>query len=178
MKLFVDQLCEMMEKILDLTEEYASCKIKGQSTVSIFFEMIDKLSEIQLQYNAIALNYQFICDTESELLETDATMPEDDDAEEYYLDIRSNKKSYKINTFADDVKLLNECLNLFELVISNDNSTPIYMLKLESGSLFSKLKSLNIQLSVFPSIVKNFAEAFHTFKMTGAEVAEKNQRLN
>lgn len=172
-KLFADQLCEMLEKILDLTEEYASCKIKGQSTVSIFFEMIDKLSEIQLQYNAIALNYQFLCDTESELLETDATMPENDDAEEYYLDIRSNKKPYKINTFADDVKLLNECLNLFELVISNDNSTPIYMLKLESGSLFSKLKSLNIHLSVFPSIVKNFAEAFRTFKMTGAEVAAK-----
>lgn len=47
------------------------------------------------------------------------------------------------------------------------------MLKLESGSLFSKLKSLNIHLSVFPSIVKNFAEAFRTFKMTGAEVAAK-----
>lgn len=169
-ELYAAQICEGLEQILDLIEAYASNKIQGISTISIFFQIIEKLSEIQVQYETIVSNYEFLNSIEDELCENDIAMLEDEDSEEYYLEIRSNKKSTKINTFADDIQFLNECLNLFEQVISQGDNKPIYMLKLESGSLFSKLKSSNINISVLPSIVKNFADAMYTFRMTGAEV--------
>lgn len=134
--------------------------------------MKDKLSEFEIIYKAILSNYDFLRKTEEELLEVNG-VSDNGDLEEHYLEIRSTKKSTKINTFSDDISLLNECLNLFEQIISGENSTPIYMLKVESGSLFSKLKSENINISILPSIVKNFAEAMHTFRMTGAEVEYK-----
>lgn len=153
-ELYAAQICEGLEQILDLIEAYASNKIQGISTISIFFQIIEKLSEIQVQYETIVSNYEFLNSIEDELCENDIAMLEDEDSEEYYLEIRSNKKSTKINTFADDIQFLNECLNLFEQVISQGDNKPIYMLKLESGSLFSKLKSSNINISVLPSIVK------------------------
>lgn len=165
-------ICGCLEQLLDLVEAYASNKIEGKGINNIFFSMINKLSEFEIIYKAILSNYEFLRKTEEELLEVDG-VSDNGDLEEHYLDIRSTKKSTKINTFSDDISLLNECLNLFEQIISGENSTPIYMLKVESGSLFSKLKSENINISILPSIVKNFADAMHTFRMTGAEVEHK-----
>lgn len=165
-------ICACLEQLLDLVEAYASNKIEGKGINNIFFSMIDKLSEFEIIYKAILSNYDFLRKTEEELLEVNG-VSDNGDLEEHYLEIRSTKKSTKINTCSDDISLLNECLNLFEQIISGENSTPIYMLKVESGSLFSKLKSENINISILPSIVKNFADAMHTFRMTGAEVEHK-----
>lgn len=167
-KCLADNFCQSLNKLMDITEEYASNKIKNQSNTDTFFRLISELQTFLRIHTQIYSNNTLLKNIENELLET-IPLDDSESAKLYYLDIRSYKQELNIASFTDDLKLLADCLqNLERLACPSENHT-IFIRKIESGSLKALFGSNEIDFSIFPDLITSISNAIKTWRLTPAE---------
>lgn len=166
-------LCDSLNNLMDITEEYAANKINGVSNTATFFNLISELENFKKVHVQIYSNHQILVSIESELLEK---LPFDctEEALVYTLDIRSCKPELNISSFSDDLKLLANCLQHLERLVSPDSSHSIYMRKVESGSLKAIFGSDKVDFSIFPDLITSISNAIKTWRLTPSEKAKTN----
>ena len=163
-----EEMCNILNEIMDTIEVYAANKIRGMSNKEVFFLLISKLQEFKEIYERIYNNYSILINAEEELLEE---LPEDVvNAEEiYYLDVRSTRPDSDPSSFSDDLKLLTECLQGLERLLAPEENHTIYIRKIESGSLKALFASDKINFSIFPDLITSISNAMKTWRLTPAE---------
>lgn len=165
--------CSTLNTLMSITDDYAANKILGKNNTATFFQLIDKLEDFKNIHTSIYNNHRFLTDTERELLEI---LPSDSVNEDdiTHLDIRSIKADSNISSFADDLKLLSDCLQNFERLIKCDNtlSPTIFIRKIESGSLKALFGGTQIDFSIFPDLIGSITNAIKTWRITPSEIAK------
>lgn len=162
---YAQELCNELDKLMDLTEIYASNKINGKSNRETFFEMIDELNTFRDVYVKVFANHQMLKDIENELLED---MP-DESEEISVLDVRSYKPDTSLESFTADLRLLADCLQHYERLVCDEPGRVIYMRKIESGSLKAVFGSNKVDFSIFPDLISSISNAIRTWRITPAE---------
>ena len=164
-------LCDSLNSLMDITEEYAANKILGVSNTETFFGLIAELENFKKVHVQIYSNHEILVNVEEELLEK-LPFAEDGDALVYTLDIRSTRTELNISSFSDDLKLLATCLQHLERLVAPDAGQSIYMQKVESGSLKAIFGSDKVDFSIFPDLITSISNAIKTWRTTPNEKAK------
>lgn len=161
-------LCQSLNILMTITEEYVENKLCGNSNTSTFFKLITELENFKKVYVQIYSNNIILNNIEQELLEElPISFPEE--AIIYQLDIRSYKQDANIISFSDDLKLLADCLQHLERLAAPSGGNRIYIRKIESGSLKALLESDKVDFSIFPDLIKSITNAIKTWKLLPLE---------
>lgn len=163
-------LCGNLNDLMDITEEYAANRIKGQPNTVTFFELISKLDDFKKEYSKIISNRVMLVNVETELLEK-LPFATDEEITYYSLDIRSSKPELDIASFTEDLSLLTSCLQQLERLVAPGFNHSIYMRKIESGSLKALFGSDKVDLSIFPDLITSISNAIKSWRMTPVEKA-------
>lgn len=172
-----ESLCESLNLLMDITEEYSSNKIKNASNTSTFFKLITELSNFKELYNQLFSSYSLLINTENELLET-IPLEYCDSSKLFHLDIRSYKSELNITSFTDDLKLITECLQHLERLTCPTEHRAIFIRKIESGSLKALFSSDKIDFSIFPDLVTSISNAIKTWRLTPDEKLKLQAEAN
>lgn len=166
--LLAKELCQSLDILMDITEEYIASKLRNKPDSAIFFKLISQLKNFEQQLNKIYCNNETLKNIGDELLET-VPLDNSEELTIFSLDIRSYKPELDISSFTDDLKLIADCLqNLERLVCASENHS-IYIRKIESGSLKALFGSASVDFSIFPDLITSFANALKTWKLTPVE---------
>lgn len=160
------ELCKELDRLMNLTEIYASNKINGKSNTKTFFYLIEELDTFKEIYTKVYVNHQMLINIENELLED---IPGEDE-ELSILDVRSYKPDTNLESFTDDLKLLSDCLQHYERLVCDEAGQVIYLRKIESGSLKAVFGSSKVDFSIFPDLITSISNAIQTWRITPAQV--------
>lgn len=176
-KLLSENICNSLNTLIDITEEYSSNKIRNVSNTDTFFKLVSELVNFKELYNQLFSNHSFLKKTENELLEA---MPLNnfDNSKIYHLDIRSYKSELNIMSFTDDLQLIAECLQHLERLTYPSENHIIFMRKIESGSLKALFSSDKIDFSIFPDLVTSISNAIRTWRLTPDEKLKLQAETN
>lgn len=163
-----ENICNSLNTLMDITEEYSSNKIKNISNIDTFFKLILELKNFGTLYNQLISNYSLLANVEKELLEV-VPLDDCDNTIIYHLDIRSYKSELNFMSFTDDLQLIAECLQHLERLTYPSENHIIFMRKIESGSLKALFSSDKIDFSIFPDLVTSISNAIKTWRLTPTE---------
>ncbi len=163
-----DSLCNSLNVLMDITEEYAANKIKNSSNTSTFFKLVAELDNFKNVYGQINSNHDILVNIEDELLEK-LPFEQTEENKIYTLDIRSCKPELNLSSFSDDLQLLSNCLQQFERLVNPITENSIYLRKIESGSLKAMFGSNKIDFSIFPDLITSISNAIKAWRTTRNE---------
>lgn len=169
-------LCQSLNCLMSITEEYVEKKLRGLSNTATFFKLITELDNFKKVHVQIHSNNIILENIEQELLE-ELPFEFTEETKFYQLDIRSYKQELNIISFTDDLKLLADCLQHLERLVSPLDGNNIYIRKIESGSLKALLESDKVDFSIFPDLIKSITNAIKTCKLLPLEKELKQAEI-